>query len=152
MKLSEGMEGVTLNKLVQTGENSWGEKDFESLSQGGGPPSFDESTEPIGPLTLVAASENSATTGRVVVFGGSNFAIDPNFDAYGNGDMFVNSVDWAAEQEELANITPKTPTERTFNAPEPWQGIIILLGSIFLIPGLVVLAGISTWLSRKRQG
>jgi ABC-type uncharacterized transport system involved in gliding motility auxiliary subunit len=152
LTVSEGMEGVTLNQLVRTGENSWGEKNFESLSQGGGPPSFDESTESVGPLTLVASSENTATKGRVVVFGGSNFAIDPNFDAYGNGDMFVNSVDWAAEQEDLANITPKTPTQRSFNTPAPWQGIVILLGSIFLIPGLVVLAGISTWLSRKRQG
>lgn len=153
LTVSVDMEGVTLNQLVGTGQNSWGEKDFESLTQqGGGTPSFDESTESIGPLTLVAAGENTTTTGRVVVFGSSNFAIDPNFDAYGNGDMFVNSVDWAAEQEELANITPKTPTERSFNAPAPWQGIIILLGSIFLIPGLVVLAGISTWLSRKRQG
>jgi ABC-type uncharacterized transport system involved in gliding motility auxiliary subunit len=151
LKLAEGMEGVALNPLVQTGTRSWGEKDFNSLTEGNSP-SFDESTEPIGPLTLVAAGENSTTTGRVVVFGSSNFAIDPSFDVYGNGDMFVNSVDWAAEQEDLANITPKTPTERSFNAPAPWQGIIILLGSIFLIPGLVVLAGISTWLSRKRQG
>jgi ABC-type uncharacterized transport system involved in gliding motility auxiliary subunit len=153
LKVAETMEGVALNHLVRTGENSWGEKDFESLTQqNGGTPSFDESTEPIGPLTLVAAAENNTTTGRVVVFGSSNFAIDPNFDAYGNGDMFVNSVDWAAEQEELANITPKTPIERSFNTPAPWQGIVILLGSIFLIPGLVVLAGISTWISRKRQG
>ncbi len=151
LKLADGVEEIMLNPLVQTGENSWGEKDFESLTQGNSP-SFDEATESIGPLTLVAAGENTTTTGRVVVFGGSNFAIDPNFDAYGNGDMFVNSVDWAAEQEELANITPKTPTLRTFNPPGQIQWIMILLGSVFLIPGLVVLAGISTWLSRKRQG
>lgn len=153
LKTAEGTGEVTFNQLVRTGENSWGEKDFESLSQGGGPPSFDESTESIGPLTLVAAGENITTTGRVVVFGSSNFAIDPNFDAYGNGDIFVNSVDWAAEQPDLAGITPKTPTERSFNTQiAPWQLVIIMLGSIFLIPGLVVLAGISTWLARRRQG
>lgn len=152
LTVAEGMEGVALNQLVRTGPKSWGEKNFESLSQGGGPPSLDESAEATGPLTLVAAAENPTTKGRVVVFGSSNFAIDPNFGAYGNGDMFVNSVDWAAEQEELANITPKTPTERTFQAPPPWAGIVLVLGSVFLIPGLVVLAGISTWLSRKRQG
>lgn len=151
LKIAE-VEGVTATLLVQTRENSWGEKDFSSLTQGGGPPSLDESTELRGPLTLVAAGENSTTGGRVVVFGGSNFAIDPNFDAYGNGDMFVNSVDWAAEQEDIANITPKTPTERSFKVPGAIQGIIILLGSVFLIPGLVVFAGISTWLSRRRQG
>jgi ABC-type uncharacterized transport system involved in gliding motility auxiliary subunit len=36
----------------------------------------------------------------VVVFN-SLFAIDENFDAYGNGNIFINSVDWAAEQEKL---------------------------------------------------
>jgi ABC-type uncharacterized transport system involved in gliding motility auxiliary subunit len=146
------VEGVTLTPLVQTNERAWGETDFESLSQGGGPPSFDESAETPGPLTLVLAGENTTTGGRVVVFGGSNFAADPNFDAYANGDMFVNSLDWAAEQEELTNITPKTPTERTFNVPGQLQSIIILLGSVIIIPGLVVLAGVSTWLARRRQG
>ena len=152
LNMAESMEGLKLNSLVQTKENSWGETDFQSLTQGGGPPSFDESTEKQGPLTLVVAGENSTTTGRVVVFGGSNFAIDPNFDAYGNGDMFVNSVDWAAEQEDLTNLTPKTPTQRTFIVPSSIQWISILLGSILIIPGLVIFGGVATWLKRRRQG
>jgi ABC-type uncharacterized transport system involved in gliding motility auxiliary subunit len=78
--------------------------------------------------------------------------VDQIFDAYGNGDMFVNAVDWAAEQEDLTNITPKTPTERTFNIPNQFVWIAILLGSVFVIPGLVVLSGVSTWLSRRRKG
>jgi ABC-type uncharacterized transport system involved in gliding motility auxiliary subunit len=86
------------------------------------------------------------------VFGSSNFAVDQIFDAYGNGDMFVNAVDWAAEQEELASITPKTPTERTFKLPAPFVWLAILLGSVLIIPGLVVLFGVSTWLSRRRKG
>jgi ABC-type uncharacterized transport system involved in gliding motility auxiliary subunit len=88
----------------------------------------------------------------VVVFGTSNFAVDQIFDAYGNGDMFVNSVDWSAEQEDLASITPKTPTERTFKIPSQPVWIIILLSTVLVIPGLVVLAGVSTWLSRRRKG
>ncbi len=146
------VDGVTVNALVQTGQNSWGEKDFQSLTQGGGPPSYDEATESLGPLALVVAGENSNTQGRVVVFGGSNFAIDANFDAYGNGDMFVNSVDWAAEQENIANITPKTPTDRTFNPPQELHWIGILLSSVFIIPGLILLGGISAWVTRRRQG
>jgi ABC-type uncharacterized transport system involved in gliding motility auxiliary subunit len=153
LKTAEGTEGVTLNRLVQTQENSnWGEEDFQSLTQEGGPPSYDENTESLGPLTLVVAGENSSTKGRVVVFGGSNFAIDPNFDAYGNGDMFINSVDWSAQKEDIANITPKTPTQRTFNVPSQIQLIAIMLGSILIIPGLVVFAGVSAWLNRRRQG
>ena len=66
--------------------------------------------------------------------------------------MFVNSVDWTAEQEDLASITPRTNTERVFNAPSQIHWILILLSSIFVIPGLVLVAGISTWLARRRQG
>ena len=30
--------------------------------------------------------------------------------------------------------------------------IVILLTSIFVIPGLVLVGGVSTWLTRRRQG
>ena len=150
VKMSGSVQDVTLTPLVQTNERSWGETDFESLT-GGGQVGLDEGETP-GPLTLAIAGENQTTGGRVVVFGTSSFAADQIFDAYGNGDMFVNSIDWSAEQEDLANITPRTPTERTFNIPGQFQWIMILLGSVFIIPGLVVLAGISTWLTRRRQG
>jgi ABC-type uncharacterized transport system involved in gliding motility auxiliary subunit len=98
------------------------------------------------------AGENNTSGGRVVVFGTSNLAVDPMFDVLGNGDMFVNSVDWSAEQEDLASITPRQTTERIFNAPSQIHWILILLSSIFIIPGLVLVAGISTWLARRRQG
>jgi len=150
LNMSGATGETTLAPLVQTNERSWGETDFQSLT-GGGQVGLDTGEIP-GPLTLAVAGENSATGGRVVVFGTSNFAVDQIFDAYGNGDMFVNSVDWAAEQEDLANMTPKTPTERTFNIPGQFQWIVILLGSVFIIPGLVVLAGVSAWLARRRQG
>ena len=144
-------DAATLTPLVQTNERSWGETDFTSLTQGGSEVGMDP-TEVHGPLTLAVAGENPTTGGRVVVFGTSNFAVYQIFDEYGNGDMFVNSVDWSAEQEELANITPKTPTERTFNIPAQPVWIAILLGTVFVIPGLVVFAGVSTWLSRRRKG
>ena len=146
------VEGVTVSPLVQTNERSWGETDFQSLTTGGNPVAFDEGVETPGPLTLAMAGENTTTKGRVVVFGTSNLAVDQIFDQYGNGDMFVNSVDWSAEQEDIANITPKTPTERTFNPPDQIQWIAILLGSVLIIPGLVVFAGVSAWLTRRRQG
>ena len=150
VNIAAGLDGVTLTPLVQTNERSWGETDFASLTQGG-QVGLDENEVP-GPLTLAVAGENTNTKGRVVVFGTSALAIDPNFDAYGNGDMFVNSIDWSAEQEDLANITPKTANRTSFNVPSQLQWIVILLSSIFIIPGLVVAGGISSWLARRRQG
>ncbi len=141
--------GITLTQLVRTTDRSWGETDFASLSEG----SLGRSdNEAVGPLTLAVAGENPATKGRVVVFGTSEFAVDQIFDRLGNGDMFVNSVDWAAEQESLASITPKNTIEQTFNPPSQLYGILIFLTSIFIIPGLIILSGASTWLTRRRQG
>lgn len=141
---------VTASPLVETNERSWGETDSDSLRTTGQVEI--QEGETLGPLVIAAASSNATTQGRVVVFGTSNFAIDQMFDTAGNGDMFVNSVDWAAEQEQGIGITPKTPTMRTFNAPAAFQGLFILLGSVFVIPGLVILWGISTWMTRRRQG
>lgn len=143
-------ENVTSSPIVQTSQRSWGETDFASLTQDGQVSL--EDTETVGPLTLAVAAENATTSGRVVAFGTSLLAEDQNFDAYGSGDMFINSVDWSAEQESLANITPKNATERTFNLPSQLHWIMILLSSIFIIPGFVVLGGVSTWLARRRQG
>ena len=150
MSVGDPANGATLTQLVRTNERSWGETDFASLAEGGQVGREDDET--LGPLTLAVAGENPATKGRVVVFGTSEFAVDQIFDRLGNGDMFINSVDWAAEQENLASMTPKNTTERTFTPPSQMYGILIFLTSIFLIPGLIVLSGVSAWLSRRRQG
>ncbi len=142
--------GVTDTSLIQTSSNSWGETDFASLAANQA--KYDEGQDIPGPLSMAVAGENKATKGRVVVFGNSIFAENGAFDAFGNGDTFINSVDWAATQENLINITPRTPKQRTFNIPSQLQWVAILLGSIFILPGLVVLAGVSTWVVQRRRG
>ena len=94
----------------------------------------------------------SGSSSRVVVFGDAVFVSDKNFDFAGNGDIFINSVDWAAQQGNLINLTPHTPTTRTYNPPGQLQFILILIGSVIVIPGLVIAAGISNWLARRRRG
>ncbi len=143
-------QDVALTSLITTSQQSWGETDLASL-QSNQQIGFDQGTDKAGPVTLAASGENSTTKARVVVFGNSVFATDKGFDAYANGDIFVNSVDWAAQQGSLINITPHTAITRTFNAPSQLQFIIILLGSVIVIPGLVVAAGISNWLAHRRR-
>lgn len=142
---------VTVTPLVMTSQQSWGETDLASL-QSTQQIAFDAAVDFPGPLTLAASAENSTAKSRVVVFGNSVFATNKAFDAYANSDVFTNSVDWAAQQGTLINITPRTPVVRTFNPPAQIPFIAILLGSVILIPGLVLVAGISTWLARRRQG
>jgi ABC-type uncharacterized transport system involved in gliding motility auxiliary subunit len=141
-------ENITATALILTSENSWGETNLVE----GETPAYDEGVDLAGPLNLAASADNSVTEGRVVVFGNVVFATNDAFDAYGNGNIFVNSVDWAAEQEDLINITPRTPITRSFIPPTSVALVIILIGSIFIVPGLVVAAGISAWVSRRRRG
>ena len=80
-------------------------------------------------------------------------AIDGNFDVYGNGDFFMNSIDWAAQQENLLNLTTRPRTERIFTAPQSaWQFLLLVLIIVVIIPGMIVFFGISTWISRRRRG
>jgi gliding motility-associatede transport system auxiliary component len=142
--------GITVTGLIFTSQQAWGETDlagFKDNKQIG----FDPATDIPGPLTLAAAADDSATTGRVVVFGSSFFASDQGFDHYANGDIFINSIDWSVKQANLVNITSHQPISRTFKLPSQVQVLIILLGSVILIPGLVIAAGISTWIARRRR-
>jgi ABC-type uncharacterized transport system involved in gliding motility auxiliary subunit len=141
-------ENVTQTPLILTTENSWGETELTAGEQ----PQFDQEKDNLGPLTLAAAGENTATTARVVVVGNSVFAADQSFDAYGNGNMFVNSVDWAAKEDSLINITPRERTTRTMLQVSNLSMIIIIILSIFVIPGTIIALGVSSWIARRRRG
>ncbi|MDP1779168.1 MAG: hypothetical protein Q8K73_02735, partial [Anaerolineales bacterium] len=77
---------------------------------------------------------------------------DEIFDSYGNGNMFINAVDWAAEQEDLLDLTTRPATQRTFIPPTQGSFLILLIVAILVIPGMVVFAGVSSWLSRRKRG
>jgi ABC-type uncharacterized transport system involved in gliding motility auxiliary subunit len=142
------IDNVTQTPFLMTTDQSWGETELVASET----PVFSAETDNPGPLNLAVAGENSATKGRVVVFGNSVFATDQVFDAYGNGNIFINSVDWAAEQENLINITPREKTLRSLKPIENWKFIILIIFSILVLPGSVVFAGISTWLARRKRG
>lgn len=143
---------VIVTPLISTSSNSWGETDLTISAGGQFNPQRDDGIDNIGPLNMAVAGENLTTKGRVVVFGNSLFAINANFDVYGNGNFFINSLDWAAEQESLINLTTRPQTQRIFLPPS--QGRFLLLGvvMIIVIPGIVVFFGISSWIARRRRG
>ncbi len=154
LEVATQAEGATLTSLVTTSPNAqaWGETDFSPLEGAGGNVQLDPEIDTPGPLTLAAAGENLTNNGRVVVFGNSAFAADEGFDAYGNGDLFVNAVDWAAGVDAPVDITIRETTQRTFNSPGQLQWLAILLGSVCILPGLVIAAGVIAWMARRRRG
>jgi ABC-type uncharacterized transport system involved in gliding motility auxiliary subunit len=136
--------------LVQTGENSWGETDFTAIENQSGI-EFDEGEEEQGPLTLAMVAEDPQTGARLVVFGDSDFASNAFFFDLGNGDLLLNSIDWASGEEQLISLTPKQTTTRYVLPPTVQVTGMIFLTTIILIPGIVIVLGVSTWWRRRKQ-
>jgi ABC-type uncharacterized transport system involved in gliding motility auxiliary subunit len=142
--------GVSQVNLVQTADQSWAETDFTSLAEGN--LRADEGVDQVGPLSVAVAAELFSSGARIVVFGDAEFPSNAYFSAYGNSDMMINAIDWVVGEEELINLTPKTPTQRVLVPPQTYTLGLILLGSVFVLPGLIVLAGVYTWFARRRRG
>ena len=141
---------ITQTSLVLTGDRSWGETDLAAL-QDRNELNFDAEADKEGPLVLAAAATDSTSSSRVVVFGDSDFAANGYFFQIGNGDMLVNSLDWASGQENLISLTPKTSTQRFVSPPSAQTTGLIFLLTIILMPGGVVGLGLLTWWGRRQR-
>jgi ABC-type uncharacterized transport system involved in gliding motility auxiliary subunit len=137
-------------QLIFTVDQSWGETDMASIQNND--VKFDEGTDLAGPVPLAVVATGTKNNSRLVVFGDSDFATNAYYSFYGNSDMIVNSIDWAAKEENLINLTPKNTVSRTLVQPKAYTMGLILLGSLVLLPGIVLVAGIGAWLGRRRQG
>lgn len=142
-------QGITLTTLAQTYKEAWGETDVASIESN--QVSFDPTKDLPGPLVLAVAAENPATKSRLVVFGDSEFAADALYKL-GNGDILLNSIDWATQQEKLISLTPKNNTARTYSPPGTTGLVGLILVSLCVIPLLVIAGGLTTWYSRRKRG
>ena len=149
--LTETISGASPVELVFTAQQSWAETNLENLSGGQSQIGFDQGKDTPGPISLAVAAENFESKARVVAFGDSDFALDTNFFVYANGDLMVNSIDWAAGQEALINLTPKETKTRMLLPPQSAMMNLILLGTVIVIPGLALVGGIWVWILRRRR-
>jgi ABC-type uncharacterized transport system involved in gliding motility auxiliary subunit len=105
-----------------------------------------------GPMIIAAAGnyqtgkENSQ--GRFVVIGSSYWATNSFVTQIGNPDFAVNTINWLASDEDLISIRPKDKDDRRINLTESQQKWMIIT-SQFLLPLLVVIAGITVWWRRR---
>jgi ABC-type uncharacterized transport system involved in gliding motility auxiliary subunit len=137
--------------LVSTNSSAWGETDFASM-QTNGNVAFDPTVDYPGPLTLAAAVEDTTAGSHVVVFGDADFATNVFFSQYANGDMFLNSIDWAAGQEKLINLSTPAAISRTLTLPSSFWLLIMAISFLCILPGLIIAGGVISWLIRRSRG
>jgi len=105
-----------------------------------------------GPLTIAAAGsyktgkENSE--GRFVVVGTSSWIDNSALSFNGNGDLAVNAMNWLSSDEDLISIRPKPQEDRKVNMTSA-QFNWVRFSSQFLLPGALLLAGLSVWWRRR---
>lgn len=150
--VSAAGEGVSQTTLVSTSEQSWAETDLVALATENAEIGFNQDTDVAGPVPLGVVAENFNEDGRLVVFGDADFASDANIQYYGNADLFINSIDWAAGEEELISLTPKESTQRLLVTPDTTMVNLIFLISVIIIPGSALVLGVFTWYQRRRRG
>jgi ABC-type uncharacterized transport system involved in gliding motility auxiliary subunit len=139
--------------LFKTSESSWGEKNLKS-----GSAEFNEGIDVKGPVALGAVSTKSIAgdekekkygkEARVVVIGDSDFANNSYIRMQRNGDLFLNTVSWLAEDEDLISVRPKSQENRTVQMTEGRSTLLKWLSLIFL-PGSILIMGIFVWVRRR---
>ena len=93
--------------------------------------------------------EKKSPKGQIALFGDSDFASNGYFNLSGNGDLFLNTVNYLTEEEALISIRPaKTPVRPlSLSYSRPWSCFWV---PMVLLPVLVIGAGIGVWRSRRK--
>jgi len=105
-----------------------------------------------GPLTIAAAGTydtgKQGSQGRFVVVGSSSWAANSFIKFNGNSDLALNTIDWLASDEDLISIRPKQEEDRRVTMTRA-QMNWVRITSQFLLPLVVVFAGVSVWWRRR---
>jgi ABC-type uncharacterized transport system involved in gliding motility auxiliary subunit len=105
-----------------------------------------------GPLVLAAAGNISGAKpdaqGRIVVIGSSIWASNRFLGFNGNSDLAGNAINWLCSDEDLISIRPKAPDDRRLTMTQS-QLVMLRLVSQFVLPIIVIVAGILVWWKRR---
>ena len=135
--------GINVQALAKTSPDSWGETDRASLQAGQVKP---DPQDPKGPLSVAAVVTKDKA--RIVVYGTSNIAANQFLNLQGNRDFFLNTVSWLAEQEDQISIRPKEAKQTpVFLTSQQAQAVFVI--PVVLLPGLVLVGGIVTFVRRR---
>jgi ABC-type uncharacterized transport system involved in gliding motility auxiliary subunit len=176
--LEEKPEGVTVQVIAKTSPNSWSERQleqqevtFDKEKDKSGPISLavvvtiqpkeeekveDEQEEKKEEMTEKtpekkeesAGEDQTKQEGRIAVIGDSDFVSNRYYYLSGNGNFFLNIVNWLTQEKDLISIQPKTSSPRTIQL-SPSQGRLIFFVSLIILPLLVLITGVSIWIRRR---
>ena len=158
-----GVNGHTPESFIQTSSRSWGESDIDGLMKSG-EVKFDEGKDLKGPVSLGAAVSAPVADApkpaegadqpakpaetRVVAIGDSDFAANAYVNVQGNRDMFMNTIGWLAQQENLISIRPREASDRRLTMTAAQTRLVFFM-AVIGIPGFLLGLGVYNWWRRR---
>jgi ABC-type uncharacterized transport system involved in gliding motility auxiliary subunit len=137
----------TVEKLFESSDSSFATTKLNSANVNPSDPSNKR-----GPLTIAAAGSYNTgkgnSQGRFVVVGSSSWLANSFISFNGNGDLAMDAMNWLSSDEDLISIRPKPQDDRKVNMTRA-QFNWVRLSSQFLLPGALLLAGLSVWWRRR---
>jgi ABC-type uncharacterized transport system involved in gliding motility auxiliary subunit len=157
-------EGVSAQVLAKTSPNSWLKRDLEELKtelRSEGRPLLNERLDEKGPVPVAVVAtvtlrrdgspDKEPKKARIVVVGDSDFASNNYLNLSGNRDLFLNTVSWLAEEENLIAIRPKE-SGSFFTPVTANQERLVFWLSMIVLPAVVVGSGVATYIWRRQSG
>ena len=145
-------KNMKVEKILETSEKSWGETG--SLKQG---TAKKDGNDVAGPLVLGWVAEGNwedqqidpKQKMRMVTIGDCDFANNRTFHFSGNGNMFLNSVAWLIEDENMISIRPNQAQAGKLFLTDV-QARFMLIFTVVILPLLIIGSGMVVWWRRRR--
>jgi len=169
---TDAPQGRAGQSFIQTAQRSWAETNLASLEDPAKLAAEPEKGDVAGPVSIAVASAVPAPSPekpdatpasdppatppdeapkpetRVAVIGDSDFAANAYLGIEGNRDLFMNTVNWLAQQENLIAIRPREAADRRINLTANRATGMFWI-TIVVIPAIVLGAGVFTWWRRR---
>lgn len=169
--------GVQVVPLASTSQEAWSEMDLETLKQGRA--SYDDKIDLPGPVPIVVLAEITTKDrgkqapkpestpaekdgkeekpdqtpprkGYLLVCGNSVFVDNTHFSLSGNGDFFLNIVNFLAEEESLITIERQDKKGQALILTVSQERLLFWI-PLVLVPCLVLAVGIAVYRVRRSQ-
>jgi len=147
--------GLNVIPLIVTSATAWGERTYRPREQ---TPVFDPATDLPPRLAVGTASERvtargnlpfSIRGGRLVVFGGADWAANGRLAAGGNLSLLLASINWLVDRDTQLTLPPR-PIERLQLPLTTAQLGNLRLTLLFALPALAASLGLLVAWSRRR--
>ena len=146
-------QGLSATAILATSPQGWASAQ-ENIPRTG-VTTFEQNRDVRGPIPIAGemAIQTGEALGRIVVFGDADFANNTLVEQGGNKDLFINAINWLAEDQGQMAARPETQqsgVNQLFLSSDQIQTVLVT--STVIIPGFFLLIGVGIFLGRRYRG